>query len=193
MNIKLLRIMLLVVLTILTMIAVAVDVHAVQKPSCATREFSQRKLRYGNLERKAGNSGKLSFKVDPSEVLHIFFRIHPRRVDNPGDGYDPYDVPSASSLSLARSLDALDDELRNRTTVSVFLNSENNMELQALWNWTNNIFHNRSLFIMIYECPLGNSESYGCMVQTLFQHHQEGLVQADDIVYLVEVQSLSLL
>jgi hypothetical protein len=49
------------------------------KPDCMLQDFSQRRLMYGNLERKAGNRGRLSFKVDPTEVLHIFFRIHPRK------------------------------------------------------------------------------------------------------------------
>jgi hypothetical protein len=53
--------------------------QSVDKPECMLRNFSQRDLGYGNLERKAGNDGRLTFKVEPTEVLHIFFRIHPRK------------------------------------------------------------------------------------------------------------------
>lgn len=51
----------------------------IDKPKCMHVEFSQRKLRYGNLERLSGNRGRLTFKknVRP-ETLAIYFRMHPR-------------------------------------------------------------------------------------------------------------------
>lgn len=41
----------------------------------------------------------------------------------------------------------------------------------------------------MYKCPNGNMASYNCMVETLFRHHKEGLVQAEDVIYFIEVGS----
>ena len=69
-----------VIITAATIVTGAPEQNeAIAKPECMQHEFSQKAKMFGNLERKAGNKGKLSFKVDPSEVLHIFFRIHPRK------------------------------------------------------------------------------------------------------------------
>lgn len=153
-------------------------------PECMRREFSQRNLKYGSLERKGGNNGKLNFRQEPVEVLHVFFRIHPRPVGGPT--FDSFDVPSVSSYTLSRTLDLLGSDMRNRTTVSVLISSTDERFFSTLHDWTYALFKNRTLFTQIYKCPYGNMPSYECMMNQLFRHREDRLIENNDIIYFVE-------
>lgn len=61
-------------------------------------------------------------------------------------GADPYDVLTASSLSLAWTLDALSVQQRALTTVNVFLNTRNETDFGALVQWVEFLFFNRTAF-----------------------------------------------
>mmetsp|Transcript_14523 Transcript_14523/g.24093 ORF Transcript_14523/g.24093 Transcript_14523/m.24093 type:complete len:285 (+) Transcript_14523:408-1262(+) len=103
-----------------------------------------------------------------------------------GPEFDSFDVPSVSSYSLSRTLDMLGSEMRNRTTVSVLISSADDVMFTTFRGWTYELFKNRSLFTQIYKCPNGNNPSFQCMMDTVFHHRKEGLIENSDIVYFVE-------
>lgn len=65
---------------------------------------------------------------------------------------DPYEVLSAASLSFARTLDSLSVEMRARTVVNVFLNTNNETEFKALVDWTVFLFSNRTAYAVMTIC-----------------------------------------
>mmetsp|Transcript_11604 Transcript_11604/g.11626 ORF Transcript_11604/g.11626 Transcript_11604/m.11626 type:complete len:369 (+) Transcript_11604:102-1208(+) len=169
-------------------------------PLCLTRPFLQSELRYGNLVRKYHSNGKLVFMdgIDPTENLEVFLRLHPdKRSEN--TAYSPYDVPSASSLSFARTLDELTEKQRNQTFISILLNGigegegerERERELTSWLGWVEYLFKNRTQY-QTYICPTGNVASYNCMLDLAREHMRTNANSNDTIYYFVEDDYLHL-
>eukprot|EP01041_Mallomonas_annulata_P005352 gene5352-10701_t len=169
------------------------DIVCESLPLCLTHPFQQSTLRYGNLVRKFGSDGELVFMegIEPTEHIEIFLRIHPdKRSEN--QGYDPRDLPSATSYSFAMTLDKLSDTQRNKTFVSILVNGVTDTDIQQWMDWLEFLFQNRTAY-QVYICPQGNVASYNCMMKVARQRLQsDPKKSADTILYFLEDDYLHL-